>query len=71
VRQASDRTREHVDGDEGRYADDQLGDDDPLLMLRACAQATERRERLAKPFDQAIEWAGHECAQLTCVGAVG
>jgi hypothetical protein len=40
---------------------DQLGDEDPRFTLRVYAQATKRRDRLAKPqreaFDRAIEWA--------------
>lgn len=48
-------------GDDIRYAADQLGHEDPRFTLRVYAQATKRRERLARPqreaFDRAIEWA--------------
>jgi integrase len=48
-------------GDDLRYAADQLGHEDPRFTLRVYAQATKRRDRLAKPqrqaFDQALEWA--------------
>ncbi len=48
-------------GDDVRYAADQLGHEDPRFTLRVYAQATKRRERLAKPqlqaYDRAIEWA--------------
>ena len=48
-------------GDDVRYAADQLGHEDPRFTLRVYAQATKRRDRLAKPhreaFDRAIEWA--------------
>ena len=46
-------------GDDIRYAADQLGHEDPRFTLRVYAQATKRRDRLAKPqrdaFDEAIE----------------
>jgi len=48
-------------GDDVRYAADQLGHEDPRFTLRAYAQASKRRERLARPqrdaFDRALEWA--------------
>ena len=48
-------------GDDVRYTADQLGHEDPRLTLRVYAQATKRRNRLAKPqrdaYDKAIEWA--------------
>jgi integrase len=48
-------------GDDVRYTADQLGHEDPRFTLRAYAQATKRRDRLAVPhrrqFDRAIEWA--------------
>jgi integrase len=48
-------------GDDLRYTADQLGHEDPRFTLRAYAQATKRRDRLAKPqreaYDAAIEWA--------------
>jgi integrase len=48
-------------GDDVRYAADQLGHEDPRFTLRVYAQATKRRDRLAKPqrdaYDAAIEWA--------------
>jgi integrase len=48
-------------GDDVRYAADQLGHEDPRFTLRVYAQATKRRDRLAKPhreaFDRALEWA--------------
>jgi hypothetical protein len=44
-----------------RYTADQLGHEDPRFTLRVYAQATKRRDPLAKPqleaFDAAIEWA--------------
>jgi integrase len=48
-------------GDDVRYAADQLGHEDPRFTLRVYAQATKRRDRLAKPqrdaYDAALEWA--------------
>ena len=48
-------------GDDVRYTADQLGHEDPRFTLRAYAQATKRRDRLAAPhrkqYDRAIEWA--------------
>jgi integrase len=48
-------------GDDVRYTADQLGHEDPRFTLRVYAQATKRRDRLAKPqrdaYDAAIEWA--------------
>jgi integrase len=50
-----------VCGDDVRYTADQLGHEDPRFTLRCYAQASKRRDRMAKPqqraFDQAIEWA--------------
>jgi integrase len=50
-----------VCGDDMRYTADQLGHEDPRFTLRAYAQASKRRDRLAKAqreaFDAAIEWA--------------
>jgi len=50
-----------VCGDDVRYAADQLGHEDPRFTLRCYAQASKRRERMAKPqrdaFDAAIQWA--------------
>jgi hypothetical protein len=44
-----------------RYTADQLGHEDPRFTLRCYAQATSRRDRLAKPqrdaYDRALEWA--------------
>jgi integrase len=48
-------------GDDVRYVADQLGHEDPRFTLRVYAQATKRRDRLAKPqrdaFDLALDWA--------------
>jgi integrase len=48
-------------GDDVRYTADQLGHEDPRFTLRVYAQATKRRDRLAKPqrdaYDAAIQWA--------------
>ena len=50
-----------VCGDDVRYTADQLGHEDPRFTLRCYAQASKRRDRLAKPqrqaFDAAVEWA--------------
>jgi integrase len=50
-----------VCGDDIRYTADQLGHEDPRFTLRCYAQASKRRDRLAKPqrdaFDGALEWA--------------
>ena len=50
-----------VCGDDIRYTADQLGHEDPRFTLRVYAQASKRRDRLAKPqrdgFDRAVEWA--------------
>jgi hypothetical protein len=50
-----------VCGDDMRYTADQLGHEDPRFTLRAYAQASKRRDRLAQPqreaFDRAVEWA--------------
>jgi integrase len=47
--------------DDVRYTADQLGHEDPRFTLRVYAQATKRRDRLARPvrdaYDAAIEWA--------------
>jgi hypothetical protein len=44
-----------------RYTADQLGHEDPRFTLRCYAQASKRRDRMAKPhqraFDRAVEWA--------------
>jgi integrase len=49
-----------VCGDDVRYTADQLGDEDPRFTLRCFAQASKRRDRLARPqrqaFDAAIQW---------------
>ncbi len=48
-------------GDDVRYAAAQIGHEDPRFTLRACTQATKRRERLSGPhlraYDRALEWA--------------
>ena len=48
-------------GDDVRYTADQLGHEDPRFTLRCYAQASKRRDRMARPqreaFDAAIEWA--------------
>lgn len=48
-------------GDDVRYTADHLGHEDPRFTLRVYAQATKRRDRLAKPqrdaYDATIEWA--------------
>jgi integrase len=48
-------------GDDVRYTADQLGHEDPRFTLRVYAQATKRRDRLAKPhrdaFDEGLDWA--------------
>jgi hypothetical protein len=48
-------------GDDVRYTAAQLGHEDPRFTLRVYAQATARRDRMAKPqreaFDRALEWA--------------
>jgi integrase len=48
-------------GDDVRYTAAQLGHEDPRFTLRVYAQATSRRERMAKPqrdaYDAALEWA--------------
>jgi integrase len=50
-----------VCGDDQRYTADQLGHEDPRFTLRCYAQASKRRDRMARPqreaFDAAIEWA--------------
>jgi integrase len=50
-----------VCGDDVRYTADQLGHEDPRFTLRCYAQASKRRDRMARPqreaFDAAIEWA--------------
>jgi hypothetical protein len=50
-----------VCGDDMRYAADQLGHEDARFTMRCYAQASKRRDRMAKPhrkaFDQAVEWA--------------
>jgi integrase len=50
-----------VCGDDVRYTADQLGHEDPRFTLRCYAQASKRRDRLAKPqreqHDAAREWA--------------
>ena len=50
-----------VCGDDIRYTADQLGHEDPRFTLRAYAQASKRRDRLARPhreaFDRALHWA--------------
>lgn len=47
--------------DDIRYTADQLAHEDPRFTLRVYAQASKRRDRMAKPqrdaFDKAIEWA--------------
>jgi integrase len=51
-----------VCGDDMRYTADQLGHEDPRFTMRCNAQASKRRDRMAKPqrdaFDRALEWAG-------------
>jgi integrase len=51
-----------VCGDDMRYTADQLGHEDPRFTMRCYAQASKRRDRMAKPqakaFDRALEWAG-------------
>lgn len=48
-------------GDDVRYTADQLGHEDARFTLRVYAQATKRRDRMAKPqrdaYDRAVEWA--------------
>ena len=48
-------------GDDVRYTAAQLGHEDPRFTLRVYAQATSRRERMAKPqrdaYDAALDWA--------------
>lgn len=48
-------------GDDVRYTADQLGHEDTRFTLRVYAQATKRRDRLAKPqrdaYDRALDWA--------------
>jgi integrase len=50
-----------VCGDDVRYTADQLGHEDPRFTLRCYAQASKRRDRMARPqreaFDAAIVWA--------------
>jgi integrase len=50
-----------VCGDDMRYTADQLGHEDARFTMRCYAQASKRRDRMAKPhrkaFDQAVEWA--------------
>jgi integrase len=50
-----------VCGDDMRYTADQLGHEDARFTMRCCAQASKRRDRMAKPqrdaYDAAIEWA--------------
>jgi integrase len=50
-----------VCGDDVAYTADQLGHEDPRFTLRCYAQASKRRDRLAKPqrdaFDAAVAWA--------------
>lgn len=50
-----------VCGDDIRYTADQLGHEDPRFTLRCYAQASKRRDRLAKPqlkaYDRALDWA--------------
>ena len=44
-----------------RYTADQLGHEDARFTMRCYAQASKRRDRMAKPqreaFDAAIQWA--------------
>jgi len=53
-------------GDDVRYISGQLGHEDPRFTLKVYAQATGRRDRMAKPqrdaHDRALEWAllGHQ-----------
>jgi integrase len=48
-------------GDDMRYTADQLGHEDARFTMRCYAQASKRRDRMAKPhrkaFDAAVEWA--------------
>jgi integrase len=48
-------------GDDVSYVADQLGHEDPRFTLRVYAQASKRRDRLAKvhlkEYDRALEWA--------------
>jgi len=48
-------------GDDVRYTAAQLGHEDPRFTLRVYAQATARRDRMAKPqrdaYDAALDWA--------------
>ena len=48
-------------GDDGSYVADQLGHEDPRFTFRVYAQASKRRDRLAKvqlkEYDRALEWA--------------
>jgi integrase len=48
-------------GDDVRYTAAQLGHEDPRFTLRVYAQATSRRDRMAKPqrdaYDAALDWA--------------
>ena len=50
-----------VCGDDMRYTADQLGHEDARFTMRCYAQASKRRDRLARPqreaFDAAVEWA--------------
>jgi integrase len=50
-----------VCGDDMRYTADQLGHEDARFTMRCYAQASKRRDRMAKPqrkaFDAAIDWA--------------
>ena len=50
-----------VCGDDMRYTADQLGHEDARFTMRCYAQASKRRDRMAKPqrdaFDRAVEWA--------------
>lgn len=50
-----------VCGDDMRYTADQLGHEDARFTMRCYAQASKRRDRMAKPqqkaYDAALEWA--------------
>ncbi len=50
-----------VCGDDPRYTADQLGHEDARFTMRCYAQASKRRDRMAKPhrdaYDAAVEWA--------------
>lgn len=61
-------------GDDVRYTADQLGHEDPRFTLRVYAQATKRRDRLAKThrdaYDRALDWARMGTSDLLTIDAL-